>query len=220
MTVNEPAILKKLVHGEREPAAHTEHATEKVRPWTQMRDFAQKFRRVPLFLEWITFVGTTDNLDISRDEFPFLSFALRPDQRAIHNNGSASVEPLDLGVIRQRILLCDDLKIAQRRAVVQFDKRKVLRITSCAHPSLHTNGLNRRCALQCIFNRSWRKLRHAKEPNFNAQRSTLNAQRSSHANAWAAMDCPARATRSTRRQPVGRLRRGLHAIETEVGVFL
>src|SRR6516165_27113 len=122
MNVKKPAILKKLVNCECEAAAHTKDATEKIRPRTQMRDFAQKFRRVPLFLERITFVGATDNFDISRDEFPFLSFALRRNQRALDNNRSASAESLDVSIIRQRILFRDDLKIAQRRTVVQFDK--------------------------------------------------------------------------------------------------
>ncbi len=57
MNVNETALLKKLVNGKREPAAHAKDATEKIRPWTQMRDLAQKLRRVPLFLERIAFVG-------------------------------------------------------------------------------------------------------------------------------------------------------------------
>ena len=47
-----------------------------------MRDLAQKFRRVPFFLERISFVGATDNFDISRNDFPALAFALRRDQRA------------------------------------------------------------------------------------------------------------------------------------------
>ena len=114
MNVNETALLKKLMNCEREPAAHTKHATEKIRPRTQMRDLAQKFRRVSFFLERITFVGATDNFDISRNELPFLSFALRWDERALYNNRSTSVEPLDVCVIRQRILLRNDLKIAQR----------------------------------------------------------------------------------------------------------
>jgi len=63
----------------------------------------EKFRRVPLFLERITFVGATDNLDISRHEFPFLPFALRRDQRAL-TKVSTAVEPLDVCVIGQRIL--------------------------------------------------------------------------------------------------------------------
>ena len=122
MNVNETAILKKLVNSKREPATHTEHATKKIRPWTQVRDLAHKFRRVPLFLERITFVGATDNFDNSRNELPYLPFALRRDQRAVHNTRSASVESLDLCLILQRILLRDDLKIAHRRAVVQLDK--------------------------------------------------------------------------------------------------
>src|SRR4029077_5625095 len=122
MNVNETAILKKRVNGKREPATHTEHATEKIRPWTQVRDLAQKLRRVPLFLERITFVGATDNFDTSRNEFPFLPFALRGHQLALHNNRSTSVEPWDVCVVRQRILFRDDLKIAQRRAVIQLDK--------------------------------------------------------------------------------------------------
>src|SRR6476646_9345966 len=139
MNVNETAILKKLVNGKREPTTHTEHATEKIRSRTQVRDLAQKFRRVPLFLERITFVGATDNLDISRDEFPFLPFALRRHERSLHNNRSTGVEPLDVCVIRQRIVLRNDLKIAQRRAVIQLDKRKVFRLAPRAHPSLHSN---------------------------------------------------------------------------------
>src|SRR2546430_12065994 len=139
MNVNEPAILKKLMNREREPAAHTEHTPEKIRPWTQVRDLAQKFRCVPLFLERITFVGATDNFDVSRDEFPFLPFALRRCQRSLHNNRSTSVEPLDVSVIRERILLSDDLKIAQGGAVVQLGKRKIFRITARAHPALHAN---------------------------------------------------------------------------------
>ena len=78
-----------------------------------MRDLTQKFRRVPLFLERITFVGATDNFDISRDEFPFLSFAPRWKERASHDNRSASAEPLNVCVIRQCILFRDDLQIAQ-----------------------------------------------------------------------------------------------------------
>src|SRR6266550_74558 len=98
MNVNETAILKKLVNGEREPTTHTKHATEKIRPWTQVRDLAQKFRRMSLFLQRITVIGATDN------------------------NRSTSTKPLDFCVIAQRIFLRDDLKIAHRRAVIQLDK--------------------------------------------------------------------------------------------------
>src|SRR5438046_8687143 len=116
MNVNETAILKKLVNGEREPATHTEHAAEKIRPWTQMRDLAQKFGRMSLFLQRITVIGATDNLDISRDEFPFLSFALRGDQRTLHNNRSTSTKSLDVCALAQRIILPAVWQIANRRA--------------------------------------------------------------------------------------------------------
>src|SRR5262249_20723520 len=160
MNVNETAILKKLVNGEREPAAHTKHATEKVRPRTKMRDLAQKFRRVPFFLELISFIGVTDNLDVSRNQFPFLSFFLRREQRSLHNNRSYTPQAVDMCVFRRGMLLRDAPEIAELRAVVQFDKRKVLRITSGADPSLHTSRLDRCGALEGILDRSWRKLRH------------------------------------------------------------
>src|SRR5215469_6178180 len=114
MNVNEAAILEKLVNGKREPAAHTKHATKKIRSRTQMDDLTQEFRCVSLFLERITFVGATNNFDVSRNELPFLSFPLRRYQRALHNNRSSSTKSLDVCVIPQRILLRDDLKIAQR----------------------------------------------------------------------------------------------------------
>ena len=87
-----------------------------------MSDLAQKFRRMSLFLKRVSFIGGTHNLDISRDEFPFLSFALRRDQGAINNNRSTSAESLDVCVIRKRILPGDDLEISQRGTVIQFDK--------------------------------------------------------------------------------------------------
>src|SRR5262245_21571987 len=160
MNVNETALLEKLMNGEREAAAHTEDATEKIRTRTQMRDLTQEFRRVSLFLEWISFVGGADDRNIARDQFPFLPLALRRNQRAAHDNRSASAEALDGCVIRQRIFLRNDLKIAQRGAVIQLDERKILRIAAGAHPSLDAYSIKRCHALQCILNRSWRKLRH------------------------------------------------------------
>ena len=91
-----------------------------------MRDLAQKFRRVSFFLERITFIRGADDLDASSNEFPFLSLSLRRDQRALNNNRSACAESLDIRVIRQRILLGNDLETAQRRTVIQFDERKIL----------------------------------------------------------------------------------------------
>ena len=51
--VNEPAFLEKLVNGEREPAPDAKNRAEQVRPRPQMRNLAEKLRRVSFFLEWI-----------------------------------------------------------------------------------------------------------------------------------------------------------------------
>jgi len=65
-----------------------------------MSDFSEKLRRVPLFLERIGIVGHSHNVDVVRDEFPFLSLTLRGDQRTSHCNGCAGAELLHRGVIR------------------------------------------------------------------------------------------------------------------------
>ena len=51
-----------------------------------MSDLAEEFGRVPLFLEWIRIIGCANDLNVVGDEFPFLSFALRWNQRATHND--------------------------------------------------------------------------------------------------------------------------------------
>ena len=86
-----------------------------------MSDFAQKFGRMPLLLERIGIIGSSYDLDFVRNELPFLSFTLRRDQRASQGDRCSRCEPLNRGVIRQRILR-DDLKIAQARTVVQLDE--------------------------------------------------------------------------------------------------
>jgi len=53
---------------------------------------------------------------------------------------------LDVCVIAQRILLRDDLEIAQRRAVIQLDKRKVFRISPRPDPALDLNRIDWRVA--------------------------------------------------------------------------
>ena len=82
VNVNETAFLKKLVNCKREPAAHAKDATEKIRPWTKMSDFAQKFGRMPLLLQRVGIVSSSYDLNFVRDQLPFLSFTLRRDQRA------------------------------------------------------------------------------------------------------------------------------------------
>ena len=112
-----------------------------------MRDFTEEFRCVSLFLKRISFIRAADDLDVVRDQFPFLAFALRRNQRTGHPNRSASAEPLNVCVVLQCVALCDDLKIAQRRAVVQLDEGEILRIPARAHPSYKANLIHRHSAL-------------------------------------------------------------------------
>ncbi len=100
MDVNESTFLKKFVNSEGEPAPDTKNAAEQIRARAQMRDFAQKLRRVPLFLERIGIIRSADDVDPVRDQLPFLSFTLRCHQRAADLNRSAGNQPLNIGVVR------------------------------------------------------------------------------------------------------------------------
>jgi len=51
-------------------------------------------------------------------------------------------------------------KIAQGRAIIQLDKRKIFRIASGSHPALDLNHIDGLSALQSVLYRCWRKLRH------------------------------------------------------------
>ena len=86
-----------------------------------MCDLAKELRGVPFFLKRIGIVGCSYNVDILRDQFPFLSLTLRSDQVASDNNGCSGTEPLHRWIIQQRVS-GNDLKIAKRRSVIEFDK--------------------------------------------------------------------------------------------------
>ncbi len=83
--VNETALLEKLMDCESQPAADAENAAEKIRARPQMSDLAQKFRRVSFFLERIGFISCADDVDLVRNQLPFLAFTLRGNKRACHN---------------------------------------------------------------------------------------------------------------------------------------
>ncbi len=107
-----------------------------------MSDFAKELWRVPFFLKWISVVGRSDDFDFFRDNFPTLAFPLRRNQRAAHSNGRACHQALHRRIIRQRVLR-NDLQIAQTRAIVQFDERKIFRIAPSPHPAIDQDGTYR-----------------------------------------------------------------------------
>ena len=121
MDVNETTLVKKLVNGECQPAPHPKDAAKKIRAWTKMRNLAQKLRRMPLLLQRIGVIGRSDDVYLVGDDFPFLAFALRSDQRPARANGGTSGQSLQRGIIRQRVSR-DDLKVTQTRAIIQFDE--------------------------------------------------------------------------------------------------
>ena len=143
--VNEAAFLEKLVNGKREPAANPKDGAKKIRARTQMRNLAQKLRGVAFLLERVTIVRRAHDFDFVGHDFPALSFPLRRHQFSTDRNGSAGNEMLDRCIIGQAAP-GDDLKVAQTGAIIQFDKRKVFRVPSRPHPSLHENLLDRSCA--------------------------------------------------------------------------
>ena len=97
MNVNETALLKKLVNCKSEPATHAEDAAKKIRARTKMRDFAQKFGCVSLFLERIGLSSAAaDNFDFVAQRAP--SFVLYPataTSAPLDYDRSSSVEPLN-----------------------------------------------------------------------------------------------------------------------------
>src|SRR5438128_4270147 len=107
-----------------------------------MRDLAQELRGMPLLLQRIGVVRATDDIDVVGGDFPALALALGSDERAAYYYRGAGGEALHGRVIGQRVP-GDDLKIAQAGAVVQFNERKILRITPGPHPALDLDGVDR-----------------------------------------------------------------------------
>ena len=120
-----------------------------------MRDFAQELRSMSFLLQGIAIIRRANNGYFIRDYFPVLSLALRGDQRSSHRYGSARYQSLHCGIVRQTVA-GNDLQIPQAGAIVEFDKRKILGVTTRSHPALHHYRCEWRSSIQCIFDRSRR----------------------------------------------------------------
>ena len=121
-----------------------------------MRDFAQELWSMSLLLQGIAVIRRANNGYFIRDYFPVLSLALRCDQRSSHRYGSARDQSLHCRIVRQTVP-GDDLQIPQAGAIVEFDKRKILGVTTRSHPALHHYRCEWRSSIQCIFDRSRRQ---------------------------------------------------------------
>ena len=117
MHIHESALVEKLVNRKGEPAAYTKDAAEKVRTGTQVRDFAQKFGRVSFLLQRVAVIRAADDVDLVSDQFPFLAFPLRCNQRTHRDDRSTGGYSLHIRIVRQPIAR-DDLQIAKTGAIV------------------------------------------------------------------------------------------------------
>src|SRR5439155_23174276 len=83
MDVDESALLKKFVDGEREGVADAEDGAEGVATDAEVRNLAQELHRVALLLEWIDGgVGGAIDLQLASFELHRLARARRGDQLA------------------------------------------------------------------------------------------------------------------------------------------
>ena len=68
--INKIALLKELVHGKGQPAAHAKDGAKQIRARPQMRDRAQKFLRVPLFLQRVVAIRLADQFHVASPAIP------------------------------------------------------------------------------------------------------------------------------------------------------
>ena len=102
MHIQKTAFLKKFMDGKGKRVADAEHASECVRARAQMRDSAQKFQSVPLFLERISGrVGGAINNNLIRPQFHRLTLPRRFDKPSARRNSPACVNLYNLLIIRK-----------------------------------------------------------------------------------------------------------------------
>src|ERR1700731_1763297 len=104
-----------------------------------MSDLAQKLGSVSLFLQRVSIISCSDDVDLVGHDLPVLAFALRGDEVAMHAYRGAGGQTLDRAVIVQRVL-GNDLQTSQRGTIVQLNKREVLGVAPCSDPALNSNG--------------------------------------------------------------------------------
>jgi len=74
--------------------------------------------------------------DLGRLDFGRLPFRGGYQHFAVDGDGAADVELLDLGFVVGQIAVCDDLDVAEARAVVELDEAEApLGIAACADPA-------------------------------------------------------------------------------------
>ena len=90
MNIVEPAFLIIGVDGVRHLRTDPIDCAESVRPRAEMSNLAKKLGRMSLLLQWVGVVSRSYDLDIIRNQFPFLSFTLGWNQRPTYANRRSS----------------------------------------------------------------------------------------------------------------------------------
>ena len=121
---------------------HAHHRAQAISTGTQVRNRAQEFDGMPLFLERETLISPPQETEGSGLELPFLAFGWGRHQFAVHADRRT----------RQRFLkvfgargggIHHHLEVLEAGAVVDLDEREVLRIATGTDPSRNRDSLER-----------------------------------------------------------------------------
>ena len=149
--INEVAFLEELMHGERQPAAHTEHGAEEIRARAQMGNGAQELLGVALLLQRIGRVRRADQLDARGAQLPFLALRRRGHQLSLDHCRRPCRE---LGEVFRawRTGIHDHLHVCETGAVVEFEEGEALGVAPGADPTFDGHCFLRFGGCQDVFN--------------------------------------------------------------------
>ena len=141
MHIDKPAVVEKFMNGKRRFAADPEHRGKEIGAGAEMRNDAQKFHRVPLFLQGIIGRGFSLYVDFFRFDLVRLLIFRRGDHFSRHDERSAHVLPRDFVVVGKHGPFKHDLRVFEATAVVEFDKSERLGIADSSCPACHRHAL-------------------------------------------------------------------------------
>ena len=114
MRINKTPLLKELVNGIRNQAAHAEHRRKHICPRAQICNLAQKFHAVPLLLQRIIRRGRAFHSDFCRLDFKGLLRLRCFHQKTFYDNRRTNAQLCHLIIIRQLLRLKYNLHIFEK----------------------------------------------------------------------------------------------------------
>ena len=131
------------MNGKCRNAAYAEHGVKCVGTWAQMRNAAQKFKRMPLFLQRIFRRGRALDLNFLRFELKGLLCLRCQYKSSANDKRRTDILLCNFLVIGKRCVLKYDLQIAESRSVVQLDKAEGIACANGSCPAADGNALAR-----------------------------------------------------------------------------